>query len=840
MNTTWVLKMAVRIGRQRMKRLLSFSLSIVLGVAAFVAIDSFNLTIQQSMDDESTELLGADISFNHSQVISDSLRLAISAIDGEHSEEFQFNSMVQFDGRGTRLALVRALSGGFPFYGELETLPTSAANSFQGKRGALVAKTLMIQFDLKVGDSIQIGVQKFEVQGQVDKAPGQTAMSFAAAPPVYIDAQYIIGTPLLEKGSRVKYVDHVKLKNRADVNDLEKQFSKAAEREFVTIETVEKRKDRYNSILGNFNKFLAIIGFVSILLGSLGIASSVFAYAKESKEMVAVLRCLGATGREASAIFFVQIFVVGIIGSALGIVLSLGIQYFLPTILAFILPNELEFTVFYSSILTGFALGISVTVLFSLYPLLKIAGVAPMSVIRAVDFSEVKITRSKQLIIALSMVVYVLGFSFLILKSFYSALLFSAALGVIVAVLYFFSLGVMRLARVLARRIKSYLWRQGISNLYRPNNQTTTIVFTLGMGTALVGMLFFVQDFLLTELKYSGEGDKPNMILFDVKKDQKEELLNFITSSDVELKEQVSIVTMRLKGIKGKSREELKSDSLSTIPKHVLDREYRVTYRNELKESEEIVAGKWKGVHQKGEPFEVSLEERTAQQAGVVVGDKLLFSISGVPTEVVVGSIRKVNWSSFTTNFTVLFPEGVLEKAPQFLSYSVKVSDVEKSALFQRDLVKAFPNVSVIDLDLIIDTVTTLLDQVVLAIRFLTILCVITGLIVLVSSVVTSKYQRIKENVLLRTIGASIKQLLAIIGIEFFALGNIAVLVGLVLAMVLAWLSSYYFLEVNYVFNAFVSISIYVLLVFTVFVLGLFLNRKIVRRSPIEVLREEI
>lgn len=839
MNWSWVFRMAIRNSRTRVWRLFTFSLSIVLGVAAFVAIDSFNNNIRQGLEDESAELLGADLSFYRNKGISDSLINEIESLDGDHSKEFQFNSMVGFANGGTRLALIRALEGKYPYYGNLETTPSSAADAFRNDKGALLASTLMIQFGVEIGDSISIGGQRFKVVGEVSKAPGQTGLSFTVAPPVYISAQYIKDTELLSKGSQVYYVEHVKFANTELIENEVKRLEKAADKEYVRIETIEKRKERFGSALGNFNKFLSLVGFISILLGSLGIASSVYAFAKESREIVSVLRCLGATGKEATGIYFLQIIMVGIVGSVVGVLVSILIQLFLPDLLSSLLPTELSLEIYPSSIVKGLLLGIVVTIVFSLYPLFKISGVSPIAVLRSVNFEDIEVRRSYQFLIGTLVIVYIVLFAAVILGDLAGALMFTFYLLIVLGLLFGFSLFVMNVARKVSSKLKNYEWRQGVSNLYRPNNQTTTMVFTLGMGTALVGMLLFVQDFLLSELRFSGENDKPNMILFDVRRDQHSELLSFLEEQDIELKEQVAVVSMRLSEINGRTREDIKADSLSEVPGHVLDREYRVTFRDELKESEAIIDGVFVGDREPGQPIYISLEERNAEMMGVKVGDKLVFNISGIPTEVEVGSIRKVKWNSFTTNFTVVFPNGVLEKAPQFMSYSLKTKDVEQSGMFQRELVKQFPNISVIDLDLIVDTVTDILDQIVIAIRFMTVLSVITGLIVLVSSVITTKYQRIRENVLLRTIGATTKQLIKITGVEFFALGNISVVSGLILAIGLAWMSSYYFLEVTYSLNLLIAGIIYALIVLSVFILGLFLNRKVVRKSPMEVLREE-
>jgi putative ABC transport system permease protein len=387
----------------------------------------------------------------------------------------------------------------------------------------------------------------------------------------------------------------------------------------------------------------------------------------------------------------------------------------------------------------------------------------------------------------------------------------------------------------------SYLWRQGFANLYRPNNQTLILVTTIGLGALFISTLYFIQSMLISRVSLTGSGNQPNMVLFDIQSTQKDSVAALAKQYQLPILQQVPIVTMRIEAINGKTAADVKKDTASGISERAFEWEFRVTYRDSLTDSEKLTAGKLSGpVKYPGQVVPISMEEQYARRINIKMGDSILFNVQGTLVPTVVGSMRQVDWQRVQTNFRVVFPPGVLEPAPQFHVLITRVPSPEVSARFQQAVVRNYPNISIIDLHLILKVLDDVLSQIGFVIRFMAGFSIITGLIVLIASVLISKYQRMQESVLLRTLGASRRQILAITALEYFFLGALAAATGILLSLVGSWALARYSFKTPFspdwwpVIILFVSISLLTILI------GIFNSRSVVNRPPLEVLRREV
>jgi putative ABC transport system permease protein len=297
---------------------------------------------------------------------------------------------------------------------------------------------------------------------------------------------------------------------------------------------------------------------------------------------------------------------------------------------------------------------------------------------------------------------------------------------------------------------------------------------------------------------------------------------------------------MRLEQINGKDVREMQKDSTAGIPGWALRREYRSSYRDSLNDNETILAGKLqRRSENSADTIYVSLEEGIAEELQVNVGDELVFDVQGVPMTTRVGSLRRVNWQRMMPSFFVLFPEGVLEAAPQFHVLVTRAPSNEQSARLQQAIVQRFPNVSGIDVALILNTVDAVLDKVSFVIRFMAFFSIMTGLAVLAGAVIMSRYQRIQESVLLRTLGANRQQVLKIMVIEYFLLGGFAALTGLLLAAAGSWALAVFVFKTSFSPALLPMLIIFVIVISLTMLIGLLNSRGIIDRPPLEVLRAE-
>ncbi len=837
----WLLQMAWRDSRKNRSRLLLFISSVTIGIAALVAIYSLGNNLSDEVNIQAASLLGTDIEISGNQPPAEPVQNLLDSLGGEQSQQRNFASMVLFlKNGGTRLVQVRALTGEFPYYGSLETEPVSAASSFRNKQEALVDETLMLQFNAKVGDSIKVGEVTFAIAGKLINAPGQTGFTSSIAPIVYIPLQYLKQTQLMQKGSRISYHFFIKFKHAVDEEKLVAAIKPVLESNDYNYDTIETQKEDTGRSFADLTKFLSLVGFIALLLGCTGVASAVHVYVKEKINSIAILRCLGAKASQAFIIFLIQIMCIGFIGSLLGSVLGVAIQQFLPFILKDFLPVPITTSISWAAVVEGILLGTGISVLFALLPLVSIRKVSPLQALRASYEPATSKADSIKWAIYILIVLFVYGFSWLEMSNWKQALYFTLSIGAALLILTATARLLMWLMRKFFPSSWSYLWRQGLANLYRPNNQTTILIISIGLGTALISTLFFIQSILLGRVTVATSEDQPNMVLFDIQSSQKEAVANLVKNNGLPVKEMIPIVNMRLDQVNAITAADLKKDSLLPYSRYLFTREYRCTFRDSLTSTEKITKGKWTGTAPtKGLP-PISMEENYGRRNGINIGDTITFNVQGVMIPTIVGSFREVDWSRIRTNFLVVFPEGVIDNAPQFEVILTKVPSEKVSAKFQQQMVQHYPNVSIIDLGLVLRVLNSIMSKIGFVIRFMAGFSILTGLVVLISSVLISKYQRLQESVLLRTLGASRKQIFAITALEYFFLGSLAVLTGILLSMAASWALAHYLFESAFHPNLLPVFILGIIVCALTVVTGLANSLGIMNKPPLEVLRREV
>jgi putative ABC transport system permease protein len=845
-NIPWILKMAWRDSRGSRQRLALYLSAMVLGVAALVAIRGFGDNMSRTVDQEAKTLLGADLRLESEQPFDDSTEVLIDSIGGTQSRRISFGSMAVFPkSGGTRLTAVRAVEGGFPFYGALRTLPDSAAQVYQTGRRALVSGTLMSQFDAQVGDSVRIGRVSYQIAGEIQQAPGESSFSSAARPPIYIPKAEL-DTSLLSRGSLAEYEVYFQFEDDRNVGQLVSDIEPFAERRDLDTDTVEEEAEDWREGLGNLYRFLSLVGFVALLLGSLGVASAVHVYVRQRLGSIAVLRCLGASAGRTFRIYLAQAGVLGLLGAGTGSLIGIGLQAFVPRLLADFLPFEVSFAISWTAVSLGLGVGLGVTLLFALWPLLEVRGVSPMRALRTdVDPTTGGWRDPARWAVAILISAGVTGVSILQAPSWEIGLGYAGGVAGVFGVLALVSWGIVTGVRRFFPTSWSYPWRQGLANLYRPQNQTTVLMLALGLGTFLIVTLFLTQQTLLEQIKVTGGEGQPNLVMFDVQNDQAEGVKDIVKNAGLPLMAVEPIVTMRMHSVNGRTIEQIRQDTTQRVD-WAHEREYRVTYRDHLTSSETLVDGEFVGEVdgnpiQSGRAVPISLEQEIAREdLNVGIGDTLTFDVQGRLVTTYVSSIRQVDWQRIGTNYFVVFPEGVLEAAPQMHVILSRSENDEASAQVQREVVQKYPNVSAIDLSLVLSTFRDLFGRLAYVIRFMALFSIITGLIVLAGAVVVSRYQRAEESVLLKTLGASRNTVLKIMTVEYLFLGMFAAATGIVLALAAAWSLSYFVFEGPFVLAPWSLLGAFVVVTLLTIGIGLFNSRGLYDRPPLDVLRAEV
>lgn len=840
----WTFKMAWRDSRSNRSKLFLFMSAIIVGVAAQVAITSFRANLNTSIESQAKELLGADLEVDRNAPFQPELQAVLDSLGGDVSTALEFNSMALFPKSGTtRLSQISAIEGDFPFYGELVTEPASAAQTFQQNGGALVDEPVMRLFELQPGDSVKIGQVIYKIEGTLIEIPGQPVAASFFGPRIFIPKENVEDTGLLQRGSRLEYVSWHKFPDGTDMNQVEDRLRELRRDDLrFGYDTVEEREEEVGEAILYLSNFLNLIGFIALLLGGIGVASSIFVYIRQKINTVAVLRCVGVSSNQALMIYLTQAVAMGLTGSVMGALLGSVIQLYLPVLVQDFLPVAIDLYISWASIAIGIGTGLAISILFALFPLLAVKKISPLYSIRTININLVEmLTNRTKVVLSAILLVFVTAYAWLMIGEFLPSLGFTLGLVTCLALLTGFAKLIMKASRKLLRAGFSYELRQGLANLYRPNNQTTTLLLTFGLGVTMISSLYLTQDMLLDQIDFGDQRDLPNLALYDIQYDQNEGVNEIINTNGHEILQNVPIVTMRIQEINGMDSDSLRQDSTRNPRGWALNREYRSTYRDSLLPTETLAEGEWIG---RFEGFDdivpISVEQEQMDDLDASLGDTLTWDVQGIPIETYIASTRTVKWDQPSPNFFVVFPSGVLENAPQFFATTINTENREASLRLQQQLVESYPNVSAIDVGLVVQTVRNFLDKVTFVIQFIGLFSIITGLIVLAGSAATSRFQRIREAVLLRTLGAAKKQVIKIQVIEYALLGIMASLTGLILSLGASVLIGYFYFEIEFTPNFYIIGAEILVLTALVLLIGILNTRGVHNKPPLEVLRAEM
>lgn len=932
MSVGALLRLAWRESRSARRRLALYMSSIAFGVAALVAIDSFAGNVTRSVREQSRTLLGGDMALQARAAfpaVVDTLIDSLSTLGVQHARVANFTSMALAESSGnTRLVQVRAVSPGYPFYGEIETVPADGWRRVHDDTVVFVDPSLLVSLDARVGDRLRLGQQVFTIGGTLGNVPGDAGITAVIGPRIYVSDRWLERTRLLSFGSRVEYDLILRLPatlassgNAATLKrDLRRRIdprqaaleeareargeerSQAAEEEDprdststsardmpvtlsaadtvtdtgtgtraeprtdsagaaaglvsrtpptrVRIRTVADTEQDFTEAVSRLADFLSVIGLIALLLGGIGVASGVNAFVSSKIDTVAVLRCLGATSRQVLALYVVQAASMGFVGAGAGVLLGVAVQFLLPNVVSDFLPLDVTITLEFWPLILGLATGVWVSLVFALRPLLALRRVSPLQAIRR-DADPSALPKEwkdmARLLVDGLLVGSIVAIVISRIGDVREGLGITAGIALVVAVLWVAATLLIAAARRSARPSWPFELRQGIANLHRPANQTRAVTLALGFGAFLLSTVYLVQANLLGRVQASAEGAAGNLLFFDVQDDQAAPIDSLLKAHDHPVAQQTPIVTMRLDAINGRSVTALLADTTVRRAGWTMRREFRSTYRDTLVASEKLVRGPWfapattRAAAREANPdlpFVISLEEELARDMAVNIGDTLTWNVQGVPVRTVVANVRAVNWARFEANFFVVFEPAALRRAPQQFVIVANVPGGEAVATMQRDVVRRFPNVSSVDLTLVRETIGSIVNRVTLAIRFLGLFSLAMGIPVLFSAVAATRRARLREGVLLRTLGASQAQVARVLLAEYGALGALGALTGMLLSFVGAWALTHFVFEETFnpaVGPTFVIAAGMLLLTMAI---GLLTSRDVYRETPMMAIRE--
>ena len=843
MSLLFALRHARREGRSSLRRIGLYMGAITFGVGALVAINSFRGNIITAIRSESRSLLGADLEIHSRRSFPDAIQTILdSAAAGGVPVSYvtTMPSMVRSPKTElSRLVQLRALEGGFPYYGEIATDPVEAWNRLSTGRFAVVDPAVIAQLDIEVGDTVQLGEVVFTIAGVITSSPGEVSFQSAIGPRVYIPAAYLDETGLIQFGSLVRYQAYMQIEDNQTLQDFLNRHNQLFEDNRVGYDTVAEQVDNLTDAFENMTRFLGLVGLAALLLGGVGVASAIHVFIKEKLNTVAVLRCLGATQRTVFTAYLLQAAALGFLGAAAGVVLGLAVQTTLPRVLGDFLPLDVSVSVDWLAVGAGLVIGVWVATVFALLPLLSIRDIPPLRALRReLEETPSRATRSRVLAGG-ALLASVVAISLWQAPMPAMGLVFAGAIVGTVLLLWLTAQLLMRVTRRHFPRRASYVVRQGIANLFRPQNQTAAVIIALGFGTFLIATIYLVQRNLLEPFAIDTRAGAPNLFLFDIQEDQRDGVARLLRQHGAPPIRLTPLIPARISTINGRSVEEILSDTAGPfIPRWALRREYRHTYRDTMVGTEELVAGEWWNTTPGPGLPGVSVEEGLAEELHVGLGDRITWDVQGIPVEVEISSIRRVNWARFELNFFFVFEPRALESAPPTIIAFTRIDELQQRADFQRDLVREFPNVSVADLALLQKALEGIIDKVTMGIRFMALFSIGSGIIVLLGAIATSRFHRVREGVLLKTLGASKRQIGQILFTEYFALGSLAGLTGILLAGIAGWGLVRFLFELSFHFPTAHFAALWLGVVVLTTGIGLANGRDALKKPPLAVIRE--
>ena len=842
-------RLAWRESRTARRRLLLSMSSISLGVGALVAIDSFAANLTSSLREQSRALLGGDIAFSARRPFTpaaDSLfdSLSKSGVQLAYSTNFPSMAVIKRTGN-TRLVQIRAVSAEYPLYGQITTEPAGKWRELQTGAHALIDPSLLVALDTRVGDTITVGYARFLIAGTVKDVPGTPGIAEMIGPRVFIPARYLAETQLLQFGSTAGY----EVLGRTTSPGVAERVSQAVRPRRraldISVRTAEETEDNVSEAIAQLAQFIGVVGLVALLLGGLGVASGVHAFVARKIDTVAILRCLGATSRQVLAVYVLQAAIMGLVGAAFGVVLGLGMQLLVPMALSDILPVDVSVRPEPSAMLAGLLVGAWVALAFALRPLLALRQISPLQTLRRdADSNVLKMhwRDAPRLLVNAAIAASVVTIAVLRTGSLREGIAMSAGAGAALLLLSASAGFLSWLARKAVRPRWPYVLRQGISNLHRPANQTRPVILALGFGAFLVTTLYVVQSSLLARFSLGVGSSSANVVFFDVQQDQRRGVDSLVLAGAERLVQRAPVVVMRVASINGVlvSDDRIERTPEGPRARWALRREFRSTFRDTLVSSEKLVAGRWDASTRIGsDTSAISVEQDLARDLRLKLGDIVSWDVQGVPVVTRITSLRAVDWNRFEPNFFIVFRPAALAAAPTQFILTAKTLDAGQTARLQRAIVSRFPNVSSIDLSLIQNTIGKIIDRVTVAVRFLALFSLAMAIPVLISAVAGARRERVREGVLLKTLGATRAQVARVMLAEYTALGVLGSATGLLLAYVAGWAITRFVFETDFAPAIGASLGIAALMVALTVTIGLLAGREVFRETAMAALRSD-
>jgi putative ABC transport system permease protein len=840
----FIFQMAWREMRSSWRRLLFFFVSIGIGVAAIITVRSMIHNVDMGAAVEAKDFMGADIQISSDRAWTKEQLAAIDEVAAPlikaRIETVESLSMVRptdiFHITVTPVQL-KGIEPGFPFYGEFELAGGQRFDySLLERGGALVARSLTDKLELKVGDRINIAKDSFEIRGIIEREPGGGG-GVALGQKVFVEKQAVESSGAAGAPGLGRHAILLKVDDR-DVQNVEDRLRAKFANETVGVTSYKDSEENISKGMTQTQDYVSLIGLIILVLGGIGISSVTRVFIEQKRKSIAILKCVGGKSRRIIVIYLVQVIGLGFAGSLLGVALARVALAALAKQLQSTLPRVITYDLQFGAVVEGTAVGVLIAVLFSALPLLRVKSVRAGMLLR-----DIAPSRNRLDLLRMATAIAVAGGLILLAAwqggSLRVGLYFMAGLAVTAAVLYC----VAALLITIVKRVGAFgtfAVRHAISSLYRPGNQTRVIVMAVGLGAFLVITVWSLQRNLLRELDFQREGRIPDLVLVNVQKGQEDEVIKAVGDMGGRNLKMIPILRARIVAINGEALDFSQPETRRNGKR--IGRDYGVTYRSALEPGETVVQGRFWDPTPSPDP-EVSISQQFSGFLGLNLGGTLTFDFQGRESQsrkitATVTSIRKTN--AIRIGPDIVFRPGVLESDPQLTIATLNgPSDGPGRASFQRELVDRYPMMSVFDNVETLRRVERIMHNIAVAISFLGGLILASGGLILVGSIAMTKFQRVYEIAVMKTLGARRKTLIYIMLAEYSLMGFVAGVIGSLAGAGLSYAMSSRVLEIHFTFAPLVIVIGILATAALVTVVGATASYDALTHKPLAILRAE-
>ncbi len=837
-------------------------LSVAIGVAALTGVRGFSSSFRATLLNRARSIMAADIS---ARTTVQPTPLEVEGIAQIQTEGVKVTPVTELLSMASAtktmdplLVSLKAVDPTqYPFYGKVDLEPAGSLQQALTPDSIAVADDLLVRLKLQIGDSLKIGNRTFRIAAIVVNEPDRLSGSFAAGPRVLISREGLNASGLLAPGSHAgqRYLFKVpKPANGAPISDEAVADLKARLIRLLPESQVIDYRETNPALTAGLDQatsLLSLMSLVALVLGAVGVAMAMRAHLQQRLDTIAIMKSLGASSNQIIKIYLIQTLLLGAAGGVLGVILGVGVQLAFPYLLASLINVRPELRIDPSAILAGLGAGILTTLLFTLPPLLDIRGIRPILILRrAVDeedqpfFSSILRRLRKNLVQIFAFVLILGGLSLIAFRVSDSASVgkwFSVGLAAVLLVLLIASFLVLRTLRFFLTRTRLHLpsaVRHGLANLYRPGNPSSALLAALGMGVMQIMLVFLMQHAVVRQLHISSAPNLPNIFLVDISNDEIDGIRKLLNSSPAVTAppELLPVVSSRILALDGVPAADIKTKNFP----HRMLQSIQLTYADQVQPGATVVDGKWWTPEQAAQAQQhplVAVARRQAERLGLKIGSTVSFAAQDKHFDAKVAAFIQADGQHAYSRAEFILPEKSLAGLP-IVWYGGVHARPEQVAVLQRALYAAYPTVTVINVAQALETIRGVVIQIIYVVQFLAAFSIFAGIVILASSIAGTRYRRIREVVVLKTLGATRTRIATIFSIEFAVLGLVAGLVGIFFAnIVVAGLLRSLGIprQIEWAWNLGGLVAISAMTVAT----GWVASHRILGQKPLEVLREE-